>query len=181
MPATLIITLAANVEQKNLLTPTLAGQPAVGICAAGTPSIFGANHPGRNSSKYINFRGDGARTSWSAAQVSGLANLHEDAGSLTTATRLRVIVLVNGMPLTRQNSTTALAAGQFRVTGTGAATTLEFQAAPAAGAVIEVLKLDSADVAAIHSGTLVVGVDTPLTMRQFIVASAACQIRKIKD
>jgi hypothetical protein len=129
------------------------GKPYPGLKAkaisAGAAVIHGVNKQakrGDNTAKYARLIGDGSTTEFTESDAACLANadLQATAG-LAAANSLRVVVTVDGTPLIRIGSDDTLAAGEFLVKD-DSGTVLEFQAAPAAGAVIDVHIADAADI-----------------------------------
>jgi hypothetical protein len=71
-------------------------------------------YPGTTLAAHLRVIADGVKTEWDAATYLELANLHNDAGALVTADRLRICVNVNGRTIQRIQSDVALTAATFR-------------------------------------------------------------------
>jgi hypothetical protein len=179
MPAANLITFAADTPVESRVTTILPGQPVIAFAAAGTPTISGAEHPGRSSAKYVRLVGDGTKATWTAAEVAKLADAHNDGGTLTTATILRVIARVNGVVRPRVVSTTSPSGTNFRVRN-NSGMEINFGTAPIAGAEIELFILDSTDIRTVQA-IATANVEYQTTAARFMVATAACQIRGLRD
>jgi hypothetical protein len=179
MPAANLITLATDVPVESRVTTLLPGQPAIAFAAAGTPTIHGAEHPGRSSAKYVRLVGDGVKTTWTQAEVAALVTAHNDGGTLTTATILRVVARVNGVIRPRVVSTTAPSGTNFRVRN-NSGMEINFGTAPLAGAEIELFILDSTDIRTVQA-IAAANIEYQTTVARFMVATAACQIRGLRD
>jgi hypothetical protein len=179
---TAIKTLAAVTHVKNMETPFLPGQPIAAFCTTGTPSIYGANHPGKNSAtKYLMIEGTGAKTSWDEDDYAILDTVHVDTGSLAIADQLRVIVMVDGVIKKRVAASASPSAGQFKTsTESGTKGTLTLGDTVAAGGKIEVLILAAADVTALET-SMTANIRYEEVAYDFMVADTLAYVEKLFD
>jgi len=130
------------------LNPIEISSPGAGI-------LYGVNHPGRNSDRYVRFDvpaswdQDAIASGTAAAGVVINGNIADglidaNAGVVLEAELLTVIVLVNGAPIKRVSFDDTTTTGEFRIYDNAAVTTIEFGTAYGEGTKIEILLIGSA-------------------------------------
>lgn len=153
--------MADSIKEVTASTETLLGthpfatsQP-MAVQVATNATLYSVYHPGVSSAtKYFRVALDGTTTEFSSADYSVLDNLHDDGGSLTDATRLRVVVRKLGVGgtvtelLSRVVSDTSggPGEGEFLVKTVTGEQVLEIGEAGSDGEDLEVWILDAADI-----------------------------------
>lgn len=114
--------------------------------SAGAAVLYGVNFPSKsvNSAKYLALFGDGATVAFTSTDYEELDAVDVQT-TITAANCLRVVVLVNGVPIIRVGSGATAGAGEFKVAGT-TTKTLTLGSTYNAGTKIEVLVLDADDI-----------------------------------
>ena len=112
--------------------------------STGAGVLYGINKPWEgDADHYAKLFGNGSAKQWSSANVPCLANADVQA-TITAANSLRVVVLVNGSPITRVGSGATPSTAEFKVSGSSPIL-LDVGSTYAAGTKIEVLITDAAD------------------------------------
>lgn len=177
MPATNIVALS-TAEKELGVSPFIEGQVNVLFAATGTPSVYGTSHPGRNDAdKYLVVQADGVITTLSSADYPMLAaaDVTASPGALE---KLRVIVKINGVVQARVAAAATPTAGQFKSAGAGPVI-ITLGAAPAAGAIIEVILREASEITQLTGGALTAAVRYEVETPKFVVASAACYLERL--
>lgn len=114
--------------------------------------------------KHVRLIADGILTTWTATLISAFTNLHNDAGALTNANRLRTVVAINGRVIQRKQSNVALTGGDYRLVNNAGIMELQAQkvglGAYGAGTVIDVYMLEAGDVISQNVTVLPVEIDS---------------------
>ena len=183
-----LITIGAVAVTKNQTNPFRPFNP-IRASSVGAGILFGANHPGRNTDRYIRFD---VPVSWDQAVIeSGTSGagivinpnladglIDANAGTVLAAEVLDVIALVNGQPITRVSFDDTVAAGEFLIRDNGGITTIDFGTAYGVGTKIEILLVGSADTGTgvtNVTGTLVAGVPQQVLSYGFVHAGASAR------
>lgn len=161
--------------------------------AAATPTIYGVNRQtdierginyatdvgvANSLRKYQRLIGDGSTTAWTSTNYPNLANAHDDAAALTNANRLRLVLVANGVSLTRVQSDATPGASEFKVAESGGVYTLTAKnasnAAFGTGTVLELFMAEEDDVITVD--TLAASVVKEITCYDFMVATTAAAL-----
>ena len=156
----------------NKTNPFLPTDP-IKVLSPGAATIYGKNHPGVNSTDYASFIADGATTVYDEDDNANLANMHDDAVSLTAANYLQTVVLVNGVPITRVVSGGSPSAGEWDADTDAAELTLTLGTTYGAGTKIEVIMSASTGTDSVLEHTCVAGEIAQIDSYDFMRASVA--------
>lgn len=173
-----IVTLGTT-EKELGRSPFIERQLNVLFASTGTPSVYGTSHPGRNDAdKYLVLEGDGTAETFDSDDYPMLAEAHV-AATPGAADKLRVLVRVNGELLARVNAAATPDATEFKTTESGGVVTVTLGAAPAAGAVVEIMLRDANEIEQLTGGALVANVRNEVATPRFVVASGTCYLERL--
>ena len=134
--------------------------------ALAATKVYGSNGPSLSDDANFtrHFVTDAEATAvkkiWTAAQFPALANAFLDAGTLSRENNLRVVVEINGAPITHVASGGTPGAGEFHVVDNASVNEIEFGTAYGAGTKMEIYQV--AD-----DGVLILNNDVDLPVSQW--------------
>ena len=183
--------MADSIKEVTASTETLLGthpfatsQP-MAVHVATNATLYSVYHPGVSSAtKYFRVTLDGTTTTFSEADYSVLANLHDDGGSLTDANRLRVVARKLGVGGTvtellaraQSDKSGGPASGEFLVKTVSGNQVLEIGDAGTSGEDLEVWILDAADITSV---SVTANLPEETTAQDVVVCTQAARLIRL--